>query len=85
MVISQHQSQFIYHNFLLWRIYFKTRRDTKSTKMVRNIHEKILVRDVNNVDLSVPILDNTEGGFENSAIVGNLLNKHVQLKKQSKK
>ena len=49
--------------------------------MVRNIHEKILVRDVNNVDLSVPILDNTEGGFENSAIVGNLLNKHVQLKK----
>ena len=66
-------------------IYFKTRRDTKSTKMVRNIHEKILVRDVNNVDLSVPILDNTEGGFENIAIVGNLLNKHVQLKKQSKK
>ena len=53
--------------------------------MVRNIHEKILVRDVNSVDLSVPILDNTEGGFENIAIVGNLLNKHVQLKKQSKK
>ena len=47
--------------------------------------KKIFVRVIKNVDLSVPTFDNSEEGFENIVIFSNLLNKHVQLKKQSTK
>ena len=47
--------------------------------------KNFFVRVIKNVDLSVATFDNSKEGYENIVIFSNLLNKHVQLKNQSKK